>query len=122
MMNNETLSQMKSTAVLVNTARGAVVDHDALYATLKNHGIFAAALDVTEPEPMPANHPLLELPNCLVVPHLGSASKRTRDEMSYLAAQNLIAGLKGERLPHCANPEVYTQQDSANGLQLPGEG
>ncbi len=107
MINAETLSQMKPSAVLVNTSRGPVVDPEALYRALSTNQIFAAGLDVTEPEPLPANHPLLQLPNCTVIPHLGSASKRTRDQMSFLAAQNLIAGLKGERLPNCANPEVY---------------
>ena len=107
MINARTLRKMKSCAVLVNTARGPVVDPEALYSALKSNQLFAAALDVTEPEPMPAGHPLLELPNCLIVPHLGSASKRTRDQMAFLAAQNLIAGLKGERLPYCVNPEVY---------------
>jgi glyoxylate reductase len=107
MINAQTLSAMKTTAILVNTARGPVVDPDALYTALEANRIFAAALDVTEPEPLPANHRLLDLPNCLVVPHLGSASKKTRDQMAFLAAQNLIAGLKGERLPHCVNPEVY---------------
>ena len=107
MINARTLRKMKSSAVLVNTARGPVVDPEALYSALKSNQLFAAALDVTEPEPMPAGHPLLELPNCLIVPHLGSASKRTRDQMAFLAAQNLIAGLKGERLPYCVNPEVY---------------
>lgn len=107
MINSGTLRKMKSSAVLVNTARGPVVDPEALYSALKSNQLFAAALDVTEPEPMPAGHPLLELPNCLIVPHLGSASKGTRDQMAFLAAQNLIAGLKGERLPYCVNPEVY---------------
>ena len=107
MINAETLAQMKPTAVLVNTARGLVVDPKALYAALKAGQIFAAALDVTEPEPIEPDDPLLELPNCLIVPHLGSASKRTRDQMAYMAAENLIAGLNGERLPNCANPEVY---------------
>ncbi len=107
MINAQTLSRMKPGAVLVNTSRGPVVDPEALYEALKSNRLFAAGLDVTEPEPLPANHPLLELPNCTIVPHLGSASKRTRDLMAYLAAENLIAGLKGERLPHCVNPEVY---------------
>jgi glyoxylate reductase len=107
MINADALSKMKSNAVLVNTARGPVVDSQALYEALKSKRIFAAALDVTEPEPLPADSPLLELDNCLIVPHLGSASKQTRDMMSYLAAQNLIAGLKGERLPNCVNPQVY---------------
>ena len=107
MINARTLSEMKSGAVLVNTSRGPVVDPEALYTALKSNQIFAAGLDVTEPEPLPANDRLLELPNCIVIPHLGSASKRTRDQMALLAAENLIAGLKGERLPHCANPDVY---------------
>lgn len=101
------LRKMKSNAVLINTSRGGVVDHDALYDALKEHRIFAAGLDVTEPEPLPKSSPLLKLENCVVVPHLGSASLRTRQQMSVLAAQNLIAGLKGQRLPHCVNPEVY---------------
>jgi glyoxylate reductase len=107
MINGQTLNEMKPGSVLVNTSRGPVVDPEELYKALKSNRIFAAGLDVTEPEPLPADHPLLELPNCIIVPHLGSASKRTRDQMAFLAAQNLIAGLKGERLPHCVNPEVY---------------
>jgi glyoxylate reductase len=107
MINAATLSRMKPEAVLVNTARGPIVDPEALYQALKSKRIFAAALDVTEPEPLPADSPLLELDNCIVVPHLGSASRRTRDQMALLAARNLIAGLKGEKLPHCVNPQVY---------------
>ena len=107
LVNAEFLSKMKPTAILVNTSRGGVVDQSVLYDALKRKRIFAAALDVTDPEPLPMNSPLLELDNCLIVPHLGSASKHTRDMMSFLAAQNLIAGLKGERLPNCVNPEVY---------------
>ncbi len=107
MINAETLGKMKPNTILVNASRGPVVDSQALYAALKSRRIFAAALDVTEPEPLPADSPLLQLDNCLVVPHLGSASRQTRDMMAFLAAQNLIAGLKGERLPHCVNPEVY---------------
>jgi glyoxylate reductase len=99
--------RMKPTAVLVNTSRGAVVDQQALYEALQSHRIFAAALDVTIPEPLPADHPLLGLENCIVMPHIASASWQTRARMSLMAAENLIAGLKGERLPHCANPEVY---------------
>jgi glyoxylate reductase len=107
MINAETLGKMKSNAILVNASRGPVVDPQALYAALKSKHLFAAALDVTEPEPLPADSPLLELDNCLIVPHLGSASRQTRDMMAFLAAQNLIAGLKGERLPNCINPQVY---------------
>jgi glyoxylate reductase len=107
LINTEFLSKMKPNAILVNTSRGPVVDQTALYDALKSHRIFAAALDVTDPEPLPMDNPLLELDNCLIVPHLGSASKQTRDMMSFLAAQNLIAGLKGEQLPNCVNPQIY---------------
>lgn len=107
LVNAGFLAKMKPDAILVNTSRGGVVDQAALYEALKSRRIFAAALDVTDPEPLPLDSPLLELDNCLIVPHLGSASQRTRGMMAYLAAENLIAGLKGERLPHCVNPEVY---------------
>jgi glyoxylate reductase len=107
LVNAGFLSKMKPNVILVNTSRGGVVDQSALYDALKSKRISAAVLDVTEPEPLPMHSPLLELENCLIVPHLGSASKHTRDMMSYLAAQNLIAGLKGARLPNCVNPEVY---------------
>jgi glyoxylate reductase len=109
LINAEALSKMKSTAVLVNTSRGPVVDLDALYEALKEHRIFAAGLDVTEPEPLPMNSPLLTLDNLVIAPHIASASKITRDKMSWMAAQNLISGLKGERLPNCVNPQVYSQ-------------
>ena len=101
------LSKMKPNAILVNTARGPVVDMNALYDALKEQRIFGAGLDVTEPEPLPANHPILTLDNAIVVPHIASASKATRDQMAWMAAQNLIAGLKGERLPNYVNLEVY---------------
>jgi len=101
------LSKMKRTAVLVNTSRGPVVDSDALYEALTSGQISYAALDVTEPEPLPAGHKLLTLPNCLVVPHIASASWATRTRMAVMAAENLLAGLRGERLPNCVNPEVY---------------
>ena len=107
LVNAEFLAKMKPNAVLVNTARGGVLDQTALHRALKSNQIFAAALDVTDPEPLPMDSPLLELENCIIVPHLGSASKKTRDMMSLLAAQNLVAGLKGERLPNCVNPQVY---------------
>jgi glyoxylate reductase len=107
MVNADFLAKMKPNSILVNTSRGRVVDQVALYDVLKTKKIFAAALDVTDPEPLPTDNPLLELENCLIVPHLGSASQHTRDMMSLLAAENLIAGLKGERLPNFVNPEVY---------------
>jgi len=93
--------------VLVNTSRGPVVDLDALYEALKERRIFAAGLDVTEPEPLPLDSPLLTLDNIIIAPHIASASKTARANMSWMAAQNLIAGLKGDRLPNCVNPQVY---------------
>jgi glyoxylate reductase len=107
LVNAEFLAKMKPNAVLVNTARGGVLDQMALYNALKSKSIFAAALDVTDPEPLPMDSPLLGLDNCIIVPHLGSASKKTRDRMSLLAAQNLVAGLQGRRLPNCVNSIVY---------------
>ncbi|HNS51349.1 MAG TPA: D-glycerate dehydrogenase [Anaerolineae bacterium] len=101
------LGKMKRTAVLVNTSRGPVVDGGALYDALASGRIAYAALDVTDPEPLPAGHRLLALPNCLVVPHIASASWATRTRMAVMAAENLLAGLRGDRLPNCVNPEVY---------------
>ena len=107
LMNAERLRQMKPTGVLVNTSRGPVVDHDALFEALRDGVIFAAGLDVTEPEPPPPSHPLLTLDSCLVVPHIASASRATRGKMAGMAAANLLAGVRGERLPTPVNPEVY---------------
>ncbi len=101
------LRAMKPTAYLVNTARGPIVDTAALERALREGWIAGAALDVTDPEPLPADHPLLGAPNLLVVPHVGSATHATREAMADLAVDNLLAGLAGERLPRCANPEVY---------------
>ena len=98
---------MKPSAVLVNTSRGPVVDMDALYEALRDHRIFAAGLDVTDPEPLPASHPLLTLDNLVIAPHMASASHTARGDMAWMAARNLIAGLKGEQLPNCVNPQVY---------------
>lgn len=110
LIDAEALSKMKPNAVLINTARGPVVDAEALYQALKEKRIFGAGLDVTDPEPIPADSPLLDLDNIVIMPHIASASKATRDQMSWMAAQNLIAGLKGERLPNCVNPQVYSQE------------
>ena len=101
------LKRMKPTAYLVNTARGPIVDTDALVAALEREEIAGAALDVTDPEPLPGDHPLLRAPNLLVLPHLGSATVATRRRMADMAADNLLAALDGERMPHCVNPEVY---------------
>lgn len=107
LINEDALSKMKSTAVLVNAARGPVIDPKALYEALKSGEITAAGLDVTEPEPIPMEDPLLTLENCVVVPHIASASVATRREMSRIAATNLLNGIKGKRLITCVNPEVY---------------
>ena len=101
------LARMKPTAILVNTSRGPVVDQAALYEALRDGQIFAAALDVTDPEPMAPDDPLLTCENCLVVPHIASASRVTRGKMAAIAAANLLAGLRGDPLPSCVNPEVY---------------
>ncbi len=99
--------RMKATAVLINTARGPVVDPAALYQALTTGEIAYAAIDVTEPEPIPVDSPLLELENLVITPHIASASIQARTRMATMAAENLVAGLRGERLPNCANPEVY---------------
>jgi len=107
LIDAEKLSWMKPNAVLVNTSRGPVIDHAALAEALKSGRIFAAALDVTDPEPIPMDDPLVGLDNCLIVPHIASASRATRDKMAEMAAANLLAGVRGERLPTPVNPEVY---------------
>ena len=111
MIGRRELAMMKPTAVLVNTARGAVVDTDALYEALKDGRIGYAALDVTDPEPLPPDHPLLTLPNVVVVPHIGSASTTARTRMGDLAVANLLAVLSGKRPPHVANPEVLERPE-----------
>ena len=107
LINAERLRWMKSTAILVNTSRGPVVDSMALVDALQGGVIAAAGLDVTDPEPLPVDHPLVGLENCLVVPHIASASRATRGKMASMAAANLLAGVRGERLPTPVNPEVY---------------
>ena len=108
LIDHAALTGMKPTATLVNIARGPLVDPDALCEALRSGAIGSAALDVTEPEPIPADHPLLSLPNCLVIPHLGSASRGTRLAMATRAVENLLAGLARKRVPWCANPTVYS--------------
>jgi lactate dehydrogenase-like 2-hydroxyacid dehydrogenase len=107
MIGADELRMMKPTAILVNTARGELVDTKALQIALSDGEIAAAALDVTDPEPLPHDHPLLGAPNLLVVPHIGSATRSTRERMAAMAVDNLLAALDGEPMPHCANPEVY---------------
>jgi glyoxylate reductase len=106
LIDAQALSKMKPTAILINTSRGPVVDPVALYEALEDGEIAYAALDVTEPEPIPVDSPLLSLSNCLVVPHIASASIVTRTRMAEIAARNLIAGVRGEPLPAWVNPEV----------------
>ncbi len=109
-INADSLHKMKPTAILINTARGPLVDSKALYEALRDGVIAYAGLDVTDPEPIPMDDPLLTLPNCLIVPHIASASVATRGKMAELAARNLLAGLRGEVLPTHLNPEALARR------------
>jgi glyoxylate reductase len=100
LIGDRALARMKPSAYLVNTARGPIVDPGALARALHGGGIAGAALDVTDPEPLPGDHPLLEAPNLLVLPHLGSATHATRERMADMAVDNLLAGLAGEPMPN----------------------
>jgi len=113
LMNRERLARMKRSAILINSARGPIVETDALVEALRDGIIAGAALDVTDPEPLPADHPLVALPNCLVVPHIASASAATRGKMAEIAARNLIAGLTGDPLPAGLNNEALGTGRSA---------
>lgn len=106
MMGREQFTMMKSTAILINTSRGQVVDQKALYEALVSGGIAGAGLDVTDPEPILRDDPLLTLDNCVVVPHIASASVATRTMMATMAAENLIAALQGRMPRNPVNPEV----------------
>jgi len=105
------LQAMKTSASLVNVARGPIVDTRALERALREGWIAAAALDVTDPEPLPADHPLLGAPRLTVVPHVASATRAAREAIGAMAVDNLLAGLAGARMPHCANPQVYDRPD-----------
>lgn len=100
LINFSTLRLMKPSAILINTARGGLVDQAALYAALKEGILWGAGLDVTDPEPLPADSPLRELPRCVILPHIGSATIETRQAMADIAVNNLLAGLHGRPLPH----------------------
>jgi len=106
LISSKQFDLMKRTGILVNTSRGPIVDNMALYEALRSKKIAYAGLDVTEPEPLPADHPLLTLDNVIVVPHIASASVASRTKMGLMAADNLIAGLKGEMPPNPVNPQV----------------
>jgi len=109
LFDDRAFNLMKPEAILINTARGPVVDQQALYRALKSGRIAGAAIDVTVPEPLPPDSPLLELENLIVTPHIASASRATREKMATMAAENLLAGVRGEKLPYCVNPEVYNR-------------
>jgi glyoxylate reductase len=106
MFNAAAFRKMKPTAVFINTARGPIMDQQALHDALKSGTIFAAGLDVTDPEPPAMSEPLLKLPNCVIAPHIASATVGTRNAMAEICAMNLVAGLKGDPLPAWVNPEV----------------
>jgi len=100
LINSTTLALMKRHAILINTARGGLVDQQALYDAIKREVIWGAGLDVTDPEPLPADSALRELPRCVILPHIGSATVETRQAMADIAVNNLVAGLDGRPLPH----------------------
>ncbi len=108
MVAAEEFALMKPTAILINAARGRVVDTDALLEALTTGQILAAGLDVTDPEPLPADHPLVSLPNCVIAPHIASATVQTRTAMATMAATNLATFLRGEAPPFIVNPEVLS--------------
>jgi glyoxylate reductase len=109
MIGEPQLRAMKPTAHLINTARGGIVDQPALVRALHEGWIAGAGLDVAAVEPIPAGDPLLSAPNVVLLPHIGSASHTTRERMASMAVDNALAGLRGERLPNCANPEIYAE-------------
>ena len=106
LIDEDALRRMKPTAYLVNTARGPIVDTDALARALHAGELAGAALDVTDPEPLPGDHPLLDAPNLLVVPHVGSATVATRERMADMAVDNLLAGLAGDPMPNAVTPQA----------------
>jgi glyoxylate reductase len=106
LISTRELGLMKPSAVLINAARGPVVDTDALVKALQDGEIFAAGLDVTDPEPLPADHPLVSMPNAVVVPHIASATVQTRNAMSSLAARNIVELIHGRKPGALLNPEV----------------
>jgi glyoxylate reductase len=106
LINRESLAAMKADAILINTSRGPVIDSDALVEALERGHLMGVGLDVTDPEPLPADHPLYSFDRVTIVPHIASATSVTRHKMSDLAAENVLAVLTGQEPPHCLNPEV----------------
>ena len=104
MIDENALEMMKDSAILINAIRGKVVNTNALVKALQDGQIKAAGLDVTDPEPLPSDHPLYRLENCLITPHIGSATENTRRIMAEIVLQNLIAGINGQPLLFQANP------------------
>ena len=116
LIGERAMRMMKPSAILVNASRGPIVDQQALLRALRENWIAAAALDVTDPEPLPPDHPLYSQPNCLIVPHIGSATHNTRRRMAELACENLLAGLAGEKLPHYVGEvERFTKNPGSTG-------
>ncbi|WP_347050698.1 2-hydroxyacid dehydrogenase [Flavobacterium olei] len=106
--NKKTFAKMKSNAIFINTARGKFQNENDLFHALTNDIIWGAGLDVSNPEPMKADNPLLSLPNCCVLPHIGSATYEARNGMAICAAQNIIALFENKKMPFCVNEEVYS--------------
>ena len=107
LIDEKAFKLMRKNAIVINAARGQTINTDALTKALQEGWIAGAALDATDPEPLPSHHPLFDMPNCLITPHIGSATRTTRKRMAEMACENLLAGLNGKKLPYCANPEVY---------------
>jgi glyoxylate reductase len=107
LLDEQRIAMMKPGAVLINTARGGIVNEQALAEALKSGALYAAGIDVFEQEPVPADNPLVDLPNVVLAPHIGSATVMTRARMADMAVENALAALQGKPMPHCVNPEVY---------------
>ncbi|KAA2223740.1 2-hydroxyacid dehydrogenase [Chryseobacterium sediminis] len=112
LFNKSIFEQMKPDAIFINTARGGFHNQKDLYQALVDQKIWGAGLDVTNPEPMSADDPILELSSVCILPHIGSATIEARNGMARLAAGNIIAFSKDEKMPHCANPDVYSSHSS----------
>lgn len=105
--NSSVFRKMKASSIFINTARGGFHDQNDLYHAIESHTIWGAGLDVTNPEPMAADDPILQLPTVCVLPHIGSATVEARNGMARLATENLVAFYKGKEMPFIANPEIY---------------